>query len=231
MYDQGLTNDCQKNWGYYCDTSGRLQTTKEDREDGCDHCECIDINPKPACVLGLTGMLYCQRDLSDDDQLTDVEKYERVIPTVGSSPASIGLDSLPSLKTESNSLSSDGISSEIRDKQQRDTWYEDTLMKRYYNVNAPDGKGASDPQHDLSAETRGVGNTHAENNMAMVCMDDQDVTLACQNGNYGYFCRSDGKLRRTGIYTDHVCEEECKCINLRPKLSCVFWLNGMSSCL
>ena len=104
-------------------------------------------------------------------------------------------------------------------------------MKRDNGDTVPDEQGASDPQHDQSVETGDVGATYAENNMAMVCMDDEDVTRACQNGNYGYFCRSDGKLKRTGIYTDHVCEEECKCIDLRPKLSCVFWLNGMSSCL
>lgn len=67
--------------------------------------------------------------------------------------------------------------------------------------------------------------------MAVVCMDDQDVTRACQSSDYQYFCTSTGQLRRNGAFTDHVCEEECRCIDLRPKPKCILWLNGMSSCL
>jgi len=69
LYDQGLTNDCQKNWGYYCDANGGLHTTKKDREEGCDLCECVSLNPKPACILGMTGVLYCRRDIQDKSKL------------------------------------------------------------------------------------------------------------------------------------------------------------------
>ncbi|KAK5087403.1 hypothetical protein LTR24_006754 [Lithohypha guttulata] len=75
LYDQGLTNDCQKNWGYYCGTNGALHTTKEETEEGCDLCECIDLNPKPACVLGMTGALYCQRDIHDEELWSEFQPH------------------------------------------------------------------------------------------------------------------------------------------------------------
>jgi len=83
----------------------------------------------------------------------------------------------------------------------------------------------------LTTPKRDVGAALAENNMAVVCMDDQDVTRACQSSDYQYFCTSTGQLRRNGAYSDHVCEEECVCVNLRPKPNCIMWINGMSSCL
>lgn len=69
LHDQGLTNDCQKNWGYYCTANGALKTTKPERDEGCDLCECISLTAKPVCFLGMTGALYCQRDLHDEGLL------------------------------------------------------------------------------------------------------------------------------------------------------------------
>jgi len=86
LYDKGLTDDCAKNWGYYCNSNGQLYTSKKDREEGCEHCECIDLNPKPNCILGLAGNLYCGRDTHDDDP-SDSEADGIVVETLPTSVA------------------------------------------------------------------------------------------------------------------------------------------------
>lgn len=115
LYDQGLTNDCQKNWAYYCDTNGGLHTTKEDREEGRGLCECIDLNPKPACILGMTGALYCQRDIHDKALWS---KFQSCVPdttAIENLPDNGVEESEPDAKDGTKSSEMIGILPEVRD--------------------------------------------------------------------------------------------------------------------
>lgn len=42
-YERELTEDCAKNFGYYCTSTGQLATTKLTTDAGCDTCTCIKI--------------------------------------------------------------------------------------------------------------------------------------------------------------------------------------------
>lgn len=42
-YERELTEDCQKNFGYYCTETGQLATTKPTNDEGCDTCKCIRL--------------------------------------------------------------------------------------------------------------------------------------------------------------------------------------------
>lgn len=53
-------------------------------------------------------------------------------------------------------------------------------------------------------------------NYALVCYNDQQITRACQDHKYGYYCTSSGTVERIGE-ADSVCDEGCKCQNLYPK--------------
>ena len=68
IHNEKSTRDCQQYFGAYCDSSGRVQFQYE-KNDICKvACECIDLNPKPRCLLTLIGTINCARK-RDDGQI------------------------------------------------------------------------------------------------------------------------------------------------------------------
>lgn len=83
--NQGTTNLCQSRHACYCTGSGvvRRDARRGSHNDNCDEtCECYSLIPKPNCLLGLTGMTYCLRDIGGGEQVWEV----------GSAPSEPGAD-------------------------------------------------------------------------------------------------------------------------------------------
>lgn len=59
-YERELTEDCQKNFGYYCTETGQLATTKPTTDEGCDTCKCIKL--AAASILSLDTLLQHHYD-------------------------------------------------------------------------------------------------------------------------------------------------------------------------
>lgn len=71
-YEKKATNFCQKYYGYGCDASGRVRKKVVDHD--CDVlCSCVNLFPKPRCLIGITGAAYCMRSLDEDDMAEQVE--------------------------------------------------------------------------------------------------------------------------------------------------------------
>lgn len=52
------------------------------------------------------------------------------------------------------------------------------------------------------------------NNYALVCLDDQRATVACQS-NFGYYCSETGRIQYR-IWKSW-CSEVCRCVSLLPR--------------
>jgi len=69
--DKKATTQCQSIGHYYCSETGRIER-EEDKGFAiplCQKaCKCINLNPKPQCVLGLVGNLYCLREVGNGQQ-------------------------------------------------------------------------------------------------------------------------------------------------------------------
>lgn len=62
------TFECQRDpYKYYCNKQGKLKYSKRDTTI-CDWCECINLKPKPNCIINLIGQANCARDLGNETQ-------------------------------------------------------------------------------------------------------------------------------------------------------------------
>lgn len=69
---QSATRGCQSAGGYCCSSKGELWRDVDKSKFQIHNCEiickCINLNPKLNCILGLTGMTHCLRDIGDGEQ-------------------------------------------------------------------------------------------------------------------------------------------------------------------
>ena len=82
--DRKITQWCAADpYKYYCDSKGKLQRQKGGKKDDlyCDWCDCIDLNPKPACILNLAGGLTCARDSELDMGIEGLDDFDLAIAT------------------------------------------------------------------------------------------------------------------------------------------------------
>ena len=71
------TLSCQREpYKYYCDSKGNLKFTKRETAY-CDWCDCIDLFPKPACIINLIGQSNCARSLSNGTDRKAIDNIDR----------------------------------------------------------------------------------------------------------------------------------------------------------
>ncbi|KAJ9655805.1 hypothetical protein H2198_005425 [Neophaeococcomyces mojaviensis] len=249
LYEQGLTNDCQKNFGYYCTSSGRLATTKPQRDEGCDHCDCIDLDPKPNCLLGSSGQLYCARDLVSgvQDMIKPLSPSAEDARVAGWHPsvASHTVTMLAPLSSSSRVAEGIGIkhvvpqppgSAALRLSAPR--WAKELKnLFRLFVSSAKPMEGLEPPKKQppssmvtslsLSMRSEPTNDVQARNtdvakvyhNYALVCFGSRELTEACQLLRFQYYCNSKGKISHKGAYSNQGCDENCECVDLNPKPS------------
>jgi len=77
MDDRGRTENCMKEpYKYYCDSEGKMRYTKKETAV-CVWCECIDLFPKPACIINLIGQANCARSLSNETDWRAMDSFDR----------------------------------------------------------------------------------------------------------------------------------------------------------
>lgn len=92
-----VTFDCQAAH-FYCDNDGYLRRLWENGrgDGGCPFfCRCWNMNPKPQCLLGLTGTLSClKRDLGQDehDPSTLAARQDTISATTRTEPCTVATD-------------------------------------------------------------------------------------------------------------------------------------------
>lgn len=82
--DSAATKQCQSRGAYYCNGAGQLSrdTRRGFRIYTCEEmCICMSLAPKPNCILGLSGALYCSRGVDDgewhrEEQETGVQELD-----------------------------------------------------------------------------------------------------------------------------------------------------------
>lgn len=75
--DKQTTLNCQKEpYKYYCDSKGKLKYSKRETAY-CDWCDCINLNPKPVCIINLIGNAQCARDLGNATDLEGMDEFDR----------------------------------------------------------------------------------------------------------------------------------------------------------
>jgi len=74
---KGTSENCMKEpYKYYCDNQGRLRWTKKETAV-CAYCDCINLNPKPACIINLIGQANCARGLDNDTEWESMDAFDR----------------------------------------------------------------------------------------------------------------------------------------------------------
>jgi len=75
--DKQTTLNCQKEpYKYYCDSKGKLKYSKRETAY-CDWCDCINLNPKPACLINLIGQAQCARDVGNATEWEGMDEFDR----------------------------------------------------------------------------------------------------------------------------------------------------------
>jgi len=103
--DRAFTFDCQAAH-YYCDNDGYLRRQWENGrgDGGCPlFCRCWNLNPKPQCLLGLTGMVSClKRDLGQDehDPLTLAARQDTISVATRTEQATVATDDDAAIQLE-----------------------------------------------------------------------------------------------------------------------------------
>lgn len=116
--DRQYTFECQAAH-YYCDSDGYLRKQYENGrgDGGCPfHCICQNLNPKPQCLLALTGMLSClKRDLGQDehDHLTLAAHEDTISAATGSESSAVATDDEGGIQLEDGGKVSGTSSSTI----------------------------------------------------------------------------------------------------------------------
>ena len=80
--DRKITQWCAADpYKYYCTSKGKLQRQAGGKAEieYCKWCECVDLNPKPNCLLSLIGTVNCARDSGVHVQLVGLNDFDRAL--------------------------------------------------------------------------------------------------------------------------------------------------------
>lgn len=211
LYDRDATNFCQKWYGYGCDSMGKMRTVFPYQK--CDSlCQCINLAPKPACMVGLTGQSWCLRAAHQEQEQEISTTAEESSP--GDRTMTKGVATLKSpLSTCSSSATVSATSSQIvqtSDSQQSSGRIAEALPT----------------SHHLAP--RDTEDSQIPHNYAMVCASDRQETTWCEND--GYYCNSHGKVV-AGHTPNKYCSDYCTCIDVGTRKFCMLASSGAIYCL
>lgn len=217
--DKDLSTFCASEYHYFCSSTGKL----DQQEDGVksysceENCKCMNLNPKPVCIVSLTGMAQCARDAHKEG--CDVE-----ISAPLSAPHA----------EDSNSVdgSADGCFSQTASRSMLTTASEDLGSADVYAYHNPTTLMVIERSTRTLGQERDEADVDAQvNHYAMVCYNDRYWSLTVCSGEHGYYCNADGDLnQKEGKPLNVACEMHCECVNMNPKPNCILLMNGVLQC-
>lgn len=209
VYDRDATNFCQKHFGYGCDASGKQRTVIYNEH--CEVlCQCIDLAPKPACMVGLTGSSWCLRAVNQEITVQGTEHDQEVLTTTETPPA------LPFATTTDlafSKLPPSPVSSSL------------TAPDEFLRVLlAANFKPSTVAQKTNQFEDLVSPNSHQ---WAMICTEEHATTTGCSSN--GYYCDFTSIVRASTRLDQH-CTDTCICVDRHSKTLCFIDKNGIFKC-